>query len=233
MYSKLTIENKSAVKRFSHSKRFQIAQDILDLKDGQAMLDYGTGDGHFILSLAARYPLASIVGFEPVDTMYNQLVLTMQKNNALNVLTVLKTLDDLPNHSFDKISCFEVMEHLDNEMQRVAFENIKRLLKKNGSLFVSVPIEVGFSSIIKNILRLILRQPHMRTNFLNIARSFLGLHIEREKKPYVNSHVGFYYFNLERTFSEEGFIIRQKIYSPFKFLRGFLNSQIFYVLSQP
>ena len=232
MYSKLTIKNRSAIKRFSHSRRFKVALDILNLENGETALDYGAGDGYFISSLAVKYPQANIIGYEPVKDMFDQLAFYLHSNNINVGCSIVQKLDDLSNNSIDKITCFEVLEHLDDELQRVAIDNMMRLLKRDGLILISVPIEVGLSSLIKNLIRLIIRQPHGRTNIRNIIKSVFGIPIERERIPYIYSHLGFYYFDLERTLAEEGLIIKQKIYSPFKWLRGIVNSQIFYVLSR-
>ena len=233
MYSKLTIENRSAIKRFSHSKRFKVALDILDLVEDDTLLDYGTGDGHFILSLSLKCPGVKIVGYEPVEEMFNQLVSSLKENESSSSVSVIQKLESLSENSFDKITCFEVLEHLSDEMQRVAIGNIKLLLKKDGLVFISVPIEVGLSALVKNLIRFAIGQSHRGTNFLDVIKSVFGIRVKRENAPYVNSHLGFYYFNLEKIFFEEGLIIKQKIYSPFNWLRGIINSQVFYILSQP
>lgn len=48
MYEDLTTNNKYFIKRFSHSKRFEMALQLLDFKTTDKFLDYGTGDCYMI-----------------------------------------------------------------------------------------------------------------------------------------------------------------------------------------
>lgn len=231
MYSKLTIESDSAIKRFSHGRRFEIALDILKLGVDNSLLDYGTGDGYFLISLKNRSPQVKAYGYEPVSEMYDQLLINLRDNNYPEGISLFQSLDALLNMQFEMITCFEVLEHLDIDLQKTALQNMKKMLRQDGLLLISVPIEVGFSSLVKNALRIILCQKHKSTNLANVIKSLFGIVIKREDSPYISSHIGFYFTDLEKIFKEEDLIIRQKFYSPFKYFGCLVNSQIFYVLS--
>ena len=49
-YAKLTIENPSLLKRLSHTKRFNVALELLAIGRNDDVLDYGTGDGFMLRS---------------------------------------------------------------------------------------------------------------------------------------------------------------------------------------
>jgi len=163
--------------------------------------------------------------------MFDQLLSNLRDSNYSDKILVFQSLAVLIDMQFEKITCFEVLEHLDKSLQKKALRNMKKMLRQDGLLLVSIPIEVGFSSLIKNALRIILGQTHDATNLTNIAKSFFGIHLERESSPYISSHMGFYFHDLEKIFLEEGLVIKQKVYSPFKHLGSIVNSQIFYALS--
>ena len=195
------------------------------------ILDYGTGDGYFLISLRNKVSEVKIFGYEPATKMFNQLLVNLRDNPNSDGILAFQSLAALIDMRFEKITCFEVLEHLDKSLQKKALRNMKKMLRQDGLLLISVPIEVGFSSLIKNALRIILSQTHDATNLSTITKSFFGSHIERKSSPYISSHMGFYFHDLEKIFLEEGLVIKQKAYSPFKYFGALLNSQIFYTLS--
>ena len=90
------------------------------------------------------------------------------------------------------------------------------------------------SGFVKTILRIFMNQKHSNTNILNLIKTLFGIKIDRKtlqtkKLNYINSHIGFYYFDLKKLILEH-FEIVNVFYSPFPFLGSFLNSQIYFVL---
>lgn len=227
-YSELTVESPSLLKRFSHSKRFEVALELLALECNDEILDYGTGDGFMLKKLLTGNP-QTIVGYEPLESQYQQLKQFVDRHQLGNV-TIIDDLNRIETHRFDKICCLEVLEHLTEHNQLIALRNIKSLLKRGGLLVVSVPIEVGMSALLKNVVRLLLGQEHQNATILNIAKSCFGLKIGRGREAYICSHVGFDYHDLEKVLVSEGYRIKRRRFSPLKGLGGFVNSQIFYVL---
>ena len=111
-----------------------------------------------------------------------------------------------------------------------------KLLKPNGVICISVPIEVYFSGFVKMIFRILVGQSHENTNFKNIVYTLFGTPIltpdnvaglKVDNLKYVNTHVGFYYFNLINLIKSMNFEIEEIKFSPFPKLKFFLNSQIF------
>jgi 2-polyprenyl-3-methyl-5-hydroxy-6-metoxy-1,4-benzoquinol methylase len=226
IYANLTIKNSSFFKRLSHKKRFQKALDLVKLSDTFSLLDFGTGDGYF-LTLLKQKTNASIVGYEPIADMFEQLENTISNNN-----NNIGLIDDLKKtvEKFDIVYCLEVLEHFSSENQSRLLNQIKDKLKEQGKIIISVPVEVGFGSFIKNILRISIKQVERDTNTRNIFKALFYKPVKRaEEKGYIFSHIGFNYKKLEKVFVKENLQILKKEYSPFNFLRS-LNSQIFYVL---
>lgn len=114
-YSSQTIYNKSRLKRFSHLRRYRLGVELLELKDKDRILDYGTGDGYFISQLLATGKDIFIAGYEPSYSMYNEIALKPKAN-----LKLTNDLRDISSYKFNKIICLEVLEHLNNTNQRTA-----------------------------------------------------------------------------------------------------------------
>lgn len=231
MYQNLTTNSKSFIKRFSHSKRFEVAIRLLDLRLTDKFLDYGTGDGYVIILLdkmGARP--CSITGFEPDDYQYAQLIqnLATMKINARPV----SEIEEIKKNKYNKISCLEVLEHFDPATLSLSLDVLNKILEDQGVLIISVPIETGLSGFLKNIIRIIIGQTHDNTNSKTILKSLLGIKIERENSSYIGSHIGFNHKNLEKYLLNHGFQIEEKVYSPLPLVRGFVNSQVFYVLKK-
>ncbi|QNM85896.1 class I SAM-dependent methyltransferase [Polaribacter pectinis] len=224
IYSNLTIKNRSFFKRFSHNKRFQKALELVSFNDESSVLDFGTGDGYF-LSLLREKTKAKISGYEPVDDMFEQLENNIS-DSSINLINNLENVSD----KFNTIYCLEVLEHFSEEYQSKLINEIKNKLKPNGKIVISVPVEVGFASLLKNIVRVSISQLERDTNFKNIIKALFYRDIQRSKKDnYFLTHIGFNYKKLENVFEKESLKRINKVFSPLSFLRT-LNTQVFYVL---
>lgn len=92
-----------------------------------SLLDIGCGTGDFLVEAKKRG--WTTTGFEPNDKASE---LATKKG-----ITIAKQLNDLPDHSFDVITLWHVLEHIPNlEEQIIA---LRRLLKPEGKLIVAVP----------------------------------------------------------------------------------------------
>lgn len=230
MYADLTIKNSSTIKRFSHFRRFKLALELLDVNSNDKILDFGTGDGFMLIQMLAQNPHPKlIVGYEPLESQYKQLQETIKEISTERVV-IAGDLNNIDHLFFDKICCLEVLEHLTAENQFNVLCNIRNILNDNGFVIVSVPLEIGLSGLMKNIARLLLRQRHPNSSVVNILKSFFCLRIDRGNQPYISTHIGFDYRNLEKLFFSSGFTVIKKLYSPLSACGAFCNSQVFYIL---
>jgi cyclopropane fatty-acyl-phospholipid synthase-like methyltransferase len=53
-YSSQTINNKFFIKRTTHLKRFEVTKKLIDLKETDTYLDFGTGNGYLLKLLAKK-----------------------------------------------------------------------------------------------------------------------------------------------------------------------------------
>lgn len=103
---------------------------INSLSDKGTFLDIGCGTGDVLK--AAQNNGWKITGIEPNE---NARAIANSKTN--NSVFDISELNKLPDHSFDVISLWHVLEHLPNLEEYVSL--FKRLLKPNGKLIIAVP----------------------------------------------------------------------------------------------
>ncbi|QDH20792.1 class I SAM-dependent methyltransferase [Saccharibacillus brassicae] len=117
-----------------HVHRYSIiSKNLRDMK----VLDAGCGTGYGSL-LMSQYA-DSVVG---IDISEESVEWCKQKYVAQkNLSFVLGSLEELPfaDEEFDCIICLEVIEHVDQAIQKRFLEEAKRVLSKNGILIISTP----------------------------------------------------------------------------------------------
>jgi SAM-dependent methyltransferase len=101
------------------------------------VLDAGCGEGILVEEYAGRL---DIIG---VDANYSSARVTLGSVTAL----------PLPDASFDRALCLDVLEHLSYEDQPRALAELFRVLRPGGELFVSVPNLAHLQSRIHFLLR--------------------------------------------------------------------------------
>ena len=101
------------------------------LPSGSSILDFGCGKGIFV-KIAQKFGYQAF-GYD-IDS----------KANA-----DFYSLKEIPNHFFDAVVCFDVIEHVDDPPK--ILKNIRQKLKPNGLLFITTPNRLGLAGrIIKN-----------------------------------------------------------------------------------
>lgn len=230
-YSDETVAHPSAIKRFSHSRRFQKVFSLMALPPGGRMLDYGSGDGYFPAMVSARLPEAEIVCFEPTANVFEELLDNIRGNESIKAA---RSVGEIGEGGFHVVTCLEVFEHLDGRLQRDALDNMSGFLADNGSIILSVPMETGLSSLLKNLFRLMKGEPHGGLTPGNIIRSLFSMKVDRKPgdSGYIATHVGFNYREMEALLGRTGLLVVQKAYSPLPLTGPLINSQVIYVLKK-
>ncbi len=224
-YADRTYNNKNPIIRFAHRQRIKKSTQSIALKEHQKILDFGCGDGQFLATLKKHNPNNQIelIGFEPY-----------QNTKQLNDIVFFNNYDNLKRkfeqNKFDIITCFEVLEHFNEKNQIKIINQILPLLKANGLFIISVPIEIGFPSLIKNLIRKVNYPGQEIYSFKNILKAFIHKPVQKYRKNdgYL-PHMGFNHKELEKTL-QKFFIIKTKKFSPFKIFGSTINSQVFYFL---
>ena len=225
-YGDYTYNAQNPLQRFSHRRRFHNAIAAIPVNDNIRLLDFGCGDGLFLNKLkeVLNNKTAFLMGYEPFMSPIH--------NNAVTITAAWEAV--VKEAPFNYITCFEVLEHFDENLQRETLKKIAQLLDDDGVLIVSVPIEHGFSSIAKNVVRRF-TCPKSERHLYSI-KNIMAACFKKKLPQYRTgssylSHLGFYHTDLEKLFLDD-FVIEQKYFSPFASLGSQLNAQVFYKLKK-
>jgi 2-polyprenyl-3-methyl-5-hydroxy-6-metoxy-1,4-benzoquinol methylase len=241
-YAKKQIFCKNQIIAWSHSSRFQTTQRLLEkyTNTDSKLLDYGCGDGTFLRIISDLFSEA--VG---TDISRKQITDCQKRYSGVPKLSFCLT-DDLNSeqyHSyFDSAVCMEVLEHcLPDNLEKVILD-LKRVVKTNGLIIISVPIEIGASLVLKQTIRSVaglLRQGdyaksiehHTGVEFLKMVFATKSTSIERpiygQDSPY-HGHKGFNWRSLRYELAKK-LDIEQTFFSPLNWLGGFVSSQVFLI----
>jgi 2-polyprenyl-3-methyl-5-hydroxy-6-metoxy-1,4-benzoquinol methylase len=104
-----------------------------------SVLDYGCGAGHLLQQMVKKQN----VDFYGLDFSEDSITATKKRtlhNPNLKQLAVAVTLPSVfYNASFDTITLIETIEHLQDKKLHDTFDELYRLLKPNGKLFITTP----------------------------------------------------------------------------------------------
>ena len=226
VYAEYTYDSKNPLARIAHRKRFSLALKLILTQKFDSLLDYGTGDGKLLIELKKEIPKSTYLsGYEPI-----------MKDPKINGIKFYKEFSEIGERKFNVITCFEVLEHFNKRAEREMLLKISDLLKEDGILIISVPIEIGLPSLVKNVRRLFygnMKWNFNRRFFRDSVKCLFALDIPeiRNSEGFINSHAGFNHKKLEKLFPEK-FEIVSKIYSPFQKMPMTCNSQVFYKLKK-
>ncbi len=139
-------------------------------------------------------------------------------------------MDEVEDASIDVLTCFEVLEHLEDHLLDQFARDVVRVLSPDGVLLVSVPIIGGPSLLLKEMNNSILHRRLPDYWPWELLRASVFFRPARRSEEVRWSHRGFDFRKLERFLSRD-FSIDEKRYSPFKNATKWLNSQVFYVFA--
>ncbi|TFG24464.1 MAG: class I SAM-dependent methyltransferase [Promethearchaeota archaeon] len=108
------------------------------------VLDIGFNLGHFSLNYGTINPKAELYG---LDIKYKEkyerrFIIQLFKKFSINFNIVIQDIQEksfFQDEFFDLIVAFDVLEHV--KSPKLALDEIKRILKNDGILLISVPIE--------------------------------------------------------------------------------------------
>lgn len=123
------------IRRISLKKKLKLIKSFS--KQTKSLLDIGCGTGDF-LQLAQNNKW-TVFGIEPNESARN-----IANNKTNNAVFDLEQLLKFPEHSFDVITLWHVLEHLPNLENQI--ERFKKLLKHDGVLIIAVPNYTSFDA---------------------------------------------------------------------------------------
>ncbi len=151
-YAKKQLFSRDRLVAWSHGRRFDTAVGLARQFAGKRILDYGSGDGTFLaLTMMTPDPPACGVGAELTEETVFDCRRRYRQEPRLQFVRVADLCSVDHAGQYDAVFCMEVLEHVvdwDPELARV-----KTLLKKDGRLIISVPVETGLPLIVKQMAR--------------------------------------------------------------------------------
>src|SRR5215207_942476 len=141
-YAKKQMGCRSRIISFSHGSRFRMACRLVKPFAGTSLLDYGCGDGSFLAMIAEKFPVA--VGAD-IDAKQNADCAARFATSLKHVSFVhTSTLRD-PAHAarYRVVTCMETLEHVTDQIMPIVLDDLRRCLAPDGTLMISVPIEIG------------------------------------------------------------------------------------------
>jgi SAM-dependent methyltransferase len=137
---------------WSHRRRFEMGLRLAQRFRGQRILDYGCGDGTFLAWLWSTPDRpASAVGAELDAFQVNDCQRRFAHLDGVRFEPIAALDDEAHRDRYDGVVCMEVLEHvvaIDSVIDR-----LWRVLRDDGTLIVSVPVETGVPLLVKQLVR--------------------------------------------------------------------------------
>ncbi|MDA5534847.1 class I SAM-dependent methyltransferase [Yersinia mollaretii] len=123
--------------RRDHTSRYELAIEIIRHKKHVIMnaADIFCGNGYGIFMLSSEFEQANFIGLDGSSEAILEANKNYSKEN--NIFANKLFPFTLPANTFDVITCFESLEHVDKDEH--LFDEIKNSCKKGGLIIVSVP----------------------------------------------------------------------------------------------
>ena len=103
------------------------------------VLDYGCGAGHLLEQMLQE----TAVNFYGLDYSADSIEETKKRTTGKSNLKQLVLIDNLPTHfkdeQFDFITLIETIEHLQDEVLHETMNELFRILKSGGKIFITTP----------------------------------------------------------------------------------------------
>jgi SAM-dependent methyltransferase len=228
---------------WSHRSRFELGLELGRRFAGKRLLDYGSGDGTFLAMLdASDAPPAEGFGVELDDAQVDDCKARFANRPRLHFSLIPELEDDRHRGRYDGVVCMEVLEHvvaLDTIIDR-----LWRALADDGTLIVSVPVEIGLPLLLKQAARRVAgwrgigdypgTSPYTAVEY--VASLFAGSRQHLKRPIYgvdgptpFHDHKGFNWMAL-RDRLEHRFVLERTLASPVAWVGPHLGTQAWFVM---
>ena len=173
-YAGMTVGDRNPVKRYLQRRRLRDAVGVLAGLDGDfsgEVLDFGGGSGELSKMLAARFPGARVLCYEPMPGIFEEAARNLA---GLGNVTLVSDRGDLEGLRFGCVFCLEVFEHLPPRQTARTIKTLNRLLGRDGVFVVGVPNEIFLPALVKGLFRMTRHYGAHDARPINILRAVIG-----------------------------------------------------------
>jgi hypothetical protein len=226
-YASFTRNTSEPIKRLAHGRRFsQIVRRIASPLPDDTVLDYGCGDAH-LFTYFIDHP--RLVGYEPNPFILSQA--SREVADAAFLTTDVQVLLEKYRGRCSLIYCTEVCEHLTDDAQETAFQNIRLLAAPQARIVFGVPVETGLSGLLKLAYRLSMDGRRVGQTVPNAVAAAFGKKIDRmlTGPGYYAHHTGFDHSRFRNALEIGGFRIEKIRCLPIWFAGTALNNEVYFI----
>lgn len=226
-HSKHLYHSRHRIMNWVHGAHIREALKHADLDKGKSILDAGCSDGELLIRANGNYSFAVGADHNPQSLQ----TLLGRMNSDSTPLCLQSDIRNLPfqQESFDVVCCLETLEHVDGEQQ--AIKELKRVLKKEGTLIVSVPIELGLSILLKQgVSTLCFGGYRGSYSWGELWNATIG-NLDEIERPGFSQHKG-YDYRQTLAFIKEEFSHVQCVGLPFRWFGAYFNTQFMMVAKE-
>jgi len=129
------------LQKFRHSQSLRLIKPII-VRKGRSLtlLDIGCAFGDFTQKVWHLNPANKVHG---IDISENAIGVVVRKYPQMEFSIGALPVLNFPDHTFDVVLCLEVLYYLDHSIWQEALASIRRVLKPQGFVLISGPIDSG------------------------------------------------------------------------------------------
>jgi 2-polyprenyl-3-methyl-5-hydroxy-6-metoxy-1,4-benzoquinol methylase len=205
----------------------------------QKILDYGSGDGTFLVMAAPRIKSGWGADIEPGQVRDCQK--RLESISHLQFSTIDALSDPIHAGAYDVVTCMETLEHCTAPIVEVVLSDLARLVAPNGRVIISVPIEIGPTFFLKTVIRnhaarngLSDYKNYEKYPFSEALRMIFATRSTAVPRPApnsqygINSHYGFNWKALRERVRAH-LKIEKTLFTPLGWLGGYVSSQAWFL----
>jgi ubiquinone/menaquinone biosynthesis C-methylase UbiE len=117
---------------------YQFASEHIKAIDARTVIDVAANEGYGTAAIARMNPQAQVTGIDINEEYLSQAIKNYSLPNLKFILGDARKIN-FPDNTFDAITCFHVVEHMNAEDQEVFFEEMHRILKPTGIFIAATP----------------------------------------------------------------------------------------------
>ncbi len=222
IYSKILYDSNSFFLDFYMYRHLYYAINLINPRKCKYIIDLGCADGPLLpnVNQYGKFNIGIDLNLDYLE--YARNLINYHEFPLLKTALINAEGKKLPikNESIDTVICLEVFEHVPKVLNLI--NEIKRILKYDGELIYSLPIEIGFSLLFRDLIGRILSFPRDSYNLRELIRNGILKKPNTQRIYYpqtrIYSHKNFDYRILQN-YIKNNFKILKKNFSPLPFLK--------------